>query len=658
MTARKSRRRKSEPHPAAAAVELCRQFNDDEHLYAFGCRQVLAACEARLGLPPDSMMAADRQLPTATQRRCRIAAEAFVAANAEIVPALAALATAHAACRAAVSLSAMSVAGPVSLLRQPGAGLEYFPGVFYTPPDLALRLCRGIRASIGDVISTVPRVLDPAVGCGELLLAWLEASAPVENALGASNTLARRRLAAEMHGWDIDPIAVAIARSRVLCACAEDSGRINRNGTAELTDLRARLAQQIRVADGLLEASAAGFDVVIANPPFQFLSGKHSPVAALKRTEPALAAKLAARHAALAARYPTTSQGCRDLYKWFIEAALAQTRSDGWLGLITPNTWLYLHHFRDVRRLLVEHTRIEGLWDLGFGAFAGATLGTAVVWAQRTLGTPAVPPRQVIRLEAGRTARRAVAWRAGDFEVFRSSFARELYNRPDLVTLGDLTDIAEGEHGLRREGLESRTVRSRTFAVPIVADEQLCALTPPPVRWWPAAVGDLNALAGRRAAHCGPRLFIRKTGMGLLAAPAPERPDCAWAHQNLYILRPVAAIPPHWLVLWLTAEPVQRLYREGPHGQPGRPLAQLRVAYLRRLPVPPVECWQTWGPELERLWRERPGASEGTSELASAWVAWQARLTALVEALMASPESANGRRLASNTLRAAGSAVH
>src|SRR4051812_48378189 len=102
-------------------------------------------------------------------------------------------------------------------------------GIHYTPPPLAAFLAGRAAATLTGRGPRL-RVLDPACGDGELLLAAAAALGP----------------GAELAGYDTDPAAVAAA-------------------TARLTGLPAAL----HAADFLTaEPPAGGFDLVITNPPY------------------------------------------------------------------------------------------------------------------------------------------------------------------------------------------------------------------------------------------------------------------------------------------------------------------------------------------------------------------------------------------------------
>ena len=94
-----------------------------------------------------------------------------------------------------------------------------------------------------------PTILDPACGSGNLLIA---AARELVRAGCSKAAIARG-----MHGVDIDPIAVSIARTRLA-------------HFLRLTPAASRqLSRQVRVGDALFEKNLQGaFDIVLGNPPF------------------------------------------------------------------------------------------------------------------------------------------------------------------------------------------------------------------------------------------------------------------------------------------------------------------------------------------------------------------------------------------------------
>src|SRR5438552_5872527 len=117
------------------------------------------------------------------------------------------------------------------------------PGAVDTPPALAKRL---VARTLGPLLRTRDalglRVLDPACGAGQLLLAAYD---QLERRAGPQAIRC-------LHGIDVDPEAVAAARAALAARCG---------------DARAA-ARAIRCADALAGPVRKRFDAVIANPPW------------------------------------------------------------------------------------------------------------------------------------------------------------------------------------------------------------------------------------------------------------------------------------------------------------------------------------------------------------------------------------------------------
>jgi len=129
-------------------------------------------------------------------------------------------------------------------------------GSFYTPPDVVRfvvercieTLCENTTHISPDDI----RILDPAVGCGAFLL---ETAVQLSEKLGIE-----RQYIAEhcLYGYDVDRIAVRIAGTL-----------LSRPGMVSQP-----LINNIRVGDSLAQKSSK-YDIVLGNPPWISLKGKH-----------------------------------------------------------------------------------------------------------------------------------------------------------------------------------------------------------------------------------------------------------------------------------------------------------------------------------------------------------------------------------------------
>ena len=260
-------------------------------------------------------------------------------------------------------------------------------GVFYTPrplveylvhQTLGRRLAELRAEHIGDGTTatrlaaldrleqslTTLTILDPACGAGSFLIEALHLLVRAHRDLADERTrltgipavpldaatIARQNL----HGIDIDPAAITLARRTLALAAATDPD------TLLLLNLRPGNA-----LDPTLAWPRAQYDCIVGNPPYIKLQ-------TLRQTDPTFAATLAAR-------YESATTGNFDLYLPFIEKGLALLAPHGHLGFVAPSTWPRNAHGAGLRRQLLRTRRLDRWLDFNnFQLFPDATTYTAL----------------------------------------------------------------------------------------------------------------------------------------------------------------------------------------------------------------------------------------------------------------------------------------
>jgi adenine-specific DNA-methyltransferase len=208
-------------------------------------------------------------------------------------------------------------------------------GIHYTPPELARFLARRAVRALTRAPSDRVRVLDPACGHGELLVA---AHAELRRA-GYHDV--------ELVGWDTDPAARDASRDRLASL-----------GSPSTVERRDFLAEQ---AGGVAQA----VDMVVTNPPYvrtQVLGGAEAAV--------------------LARRFGL--RGRVDLAHAFVAAAHAVLADGATLALLCSNRFLTTRAGANVRELLRDRFAVEEVVDLGDSKPFGAAVLPAVVIAVRS----------------------------------------------------------------------------------------------------------------------------------------------------------------------------------------------------------------------------------------------------------------------------------
>lgn len=341
-----------------------------------------------------------------------------------------------------------------------------------------------------------------------------------------------------------------------------------------------------------------GFDIVIGNPPYLFLSGKGSPVQKLIKSGNVRAANiLKDLYDSYAKQYPGSSRGCRDLYKWFVDASFKFTSPGGVVSLITPNTYITLKNYSDIRNILLVKNNTRQLLDLGFEIFDAPIVPSAIFIAMKE------PPaenkvfyydlKDVNRSELFEKSLhwlmdetvRVVHSEAGELSLYKHPIAEKIYAN-FKTTLEDYLSISEGEHNMSVE-INELVDGPKEGYFPVIVDSELARNRPARMAYLPERYCPLF----NKKLHSGDRLFIRKTGDTLFTAPAPST-DLAVAHQNVYVSHSKDdSISGTTMSLVLNSKIMTFLYQNGLYGQKGRTMAQFRIYALYLLPLPNKESF-------------------------------------------------------------------
>jgi len=216
-------------------------------------------------------------------------------------------------------------------------------GATYTPTELADFVAEQMLRCWCPPSSGLIRVLDPAVGDGELL-ASLVRRMP-------------RGLKIEIHGFDTNREALSLARKR-LAQCP-----LSANHQLHCADFLSLIADGMPPG-GLWHGDSLGkFNLIIANPPYV-------------RTQ-----VLGARSAqALSAQFGL--EGRVDLYQAFVLAIAQALEPRGVTGIIVSNRFMTTKSGAAVRRSIRRSLRVRRVWDLGDTKIFDAAVLPAVIVAE------------------------------------------------------------------------------------------------------------------------------------------------------------------------------------------------------------------------------------------------------------------------------------
>ena len=223
---------------------------------------------------------------------------------------------------------------------------EKASGATYTPKVLADFVARQLIDAIDERPVNRPlRILDPAVGDGQLLVSLLEQVAQGPNS------------GIEVYGFETDQEALNSAQSRLTEKFPAVPAYIKRADFLEF------VAENFGTdGQGLLfvpEATEA-FDLIIANPPYvrtQIMGSRQ--------------AQYIGQRFGLSGRV--------DLYHAFILAMIRVLKPKGLAGIIVSNRFMSTRSGASVRRALLERCTLRHVWDFGDSRLFNAAILPAVL---------------------------------------------------------------------------------------------------------------------------------------------------------------------------------------------------------------------------------------------------------------------------------------
>lgn len=230
--------------------------------------------------------------------------------------------------------------------RYTGVSRRKSEGVTYTPNLLADFVARQIVQTRTPSSDSRPvRILDPALGDGELLVSLL-------------HHLAEHSITnVEVHGFETNREALQLARMRIDDQFPESRTDLRHEDFLEFAIDYLEPSEQSEL---FCEDSHERYDMIIANPPYV-------------RTQ-----IMGARQAQTLARQFGLS-GRSDLYYAFVLAISRALKSNGTAGLIVSNRFMTTRAGAVVRKALMERLNIRGAWDLGDTKLFDAAVLPAVV---------------------------------------------------------------------------------------------------------------------------------------------------------------------------------------------------------------------------------------------------------------------------------------
>jgi len=201
------------------------------------------------------------------------------------------------------------------------------------------------------------KLLDPACGGGAFLLYAYDCFYNLYIEEGCINAadIPYAILKNNLYGVDIDKHAVRIASLNLKMKAMP--------AKVDMSDIRVEYLEQ--PMGSLLRKNAPNilaehaYDIVVGNPPY--MNNRKMP--------PHLRQSISKEYKC----------GNTDLYAAFVERGLELLHSNGYLGYVTPDTYIYTARFEKLRELLLENYHITKFIHLGDHIFKNASISVAVL---------------------------------------------------------------------------------------------------------------------------------------------------------------------------------------------------------------------------------------------------------------------------------------
>lgn len=246
-------------------------------------------------------------------------------------------------------------------------------GIYYTPTYIVDFI---VKNTLGEILKTKKkdieklRVLDPACGSGSFLIKAFDIlnehyqkydkdykQAEFDFKTGLAYTTKVKIVEKHLYGMDIDPQAVEIVRLNLLLKLAEKGKRLPllggniKCGNSLVDDKQIDKERAFLWEEEFSEImKEGGFDVIIGNPPWVSIKGKHKSVQLSKKKLNYLLNK-----------YPCDRYR-PNLFEMFIWRAFSLLKKGGYFAFIVPDRLCANVQFENLRKYILENYTLKALW--------------------------------------------------------------------------------------------------------------------------------------------------------------------------------------------------------------------------------------------------------------------------------------------------------
>lgn len=439
--------------------------------------------------------------------------------------------------------------------RQVSKAARKAAGVFYTPDHIVSYILERTLSTHDIVKNPAPRVLDPACGSGNFLVAaydllmgmFIEKLAVLRQnyakhhytikngqrevvidgaAYWCQENLHYHIIGNCLYGADVDAEAVSIAAARLT---GTNQSRLTPNlvvGDSLLKWEDSTAQSWGREIDPGLRQKLADFwsrsyDFIVGNPPYVSFG--------LNRV-----AKIAgAQSDYLRVNYPHSAQYKLSYYAMFIERSILALKPGGYLGFITPDSYLLGRYYSKIRQYILETCKIEELTLAASSVFSGVLVGIPAITILRKKDRTRPSEMAAIRVNKLNDAGEITATYQYNQNYFESQVYKRFrlfFNARDKAIIDEMerAPYRFGDCTKIRTGMRSLTVQANIKSKERQGDSWKRGLTSSSQvlpfglvyqgDWLDVNPAKLNKGGWNAMVMNGSKIFMRQTGDSLIAA--------------------------------------------------------------------------------------------------------------------------------------------
>ena len=220
-----------------------------------------------------------------------------------------------------------------------------------------------VKAGVQNVTPEDITLIDPCMGSGNVLLYAFDMFMELYRSLGHSDNIAAEKiLRHNLYGLELDERACAAAETALRLKAAKYGAFVKPQvyDFAGISNVEGSLLSGIELSDKDRKAAIIGqllqkkYTIIVTNPPYL---GK----AAMNTELSGFVQKHFADYGA-------------DLFSVFVARCMDMVGENGYLGFLTPTTWLFLQSYEKLRRRVYRECSLQTMIHFEYSAFEDATV--------------------------------------------------------------------------------------------------------------------------------------------------------------------------------------------------------------------------------------------------------------------------------------------